>query len=68
MKPAHLGDILDLEAYVTESNNTSINVCVDIFKSSFNNKKEKIGSGDAIFVALDENKKPTSEWRNCCMN
>ncbi len=68
MKPVYLNDMIDLEASIVETNNSSMTVSINVFRNSFEKKQEKIGSGDAIFVALDENKKPTSDWRTCCKN
>lgn len=60
LAPAMLGDIIVMKGYITWVGNTSMEICVE----SYN---EKRGTGEhtllnrayAIFVALDENGKPT---------
>jgi acyl-CoA hydrolase len=60
-KPIPAGTIIELVGKVSRVGNTSLDVNVEIFiEEMYNDKREKAISGNFTFVALDEDKKPTS--------
>jgi acyl-CoA hydrolase len=60
-KPIPQGTIIELVARIDKVGNTSCVVRVDIFKEDmYSDKREIAVTGFFKFVALDENKKPTS--------
>ncbi|WP_199611642.1 acyl-CoA thioesterase [Flocculibacter collagenilyticus] len=55
------GSIVEIVAKVVEVGNTSIKVQIDIYvENMFKDDQHKAISGEFTFVALDENRKPTS--------
>jgi len=58
LKPAYLNDIVIQEAKVTWAGTTSLEVKVDSYVER-NGERELINRAYAVFVALDENEKPT---------
>jgi uncharacterized protein (TIGR00369 family) len=60
-KPIPAGTIVELIGKVVHVGNTSLKVLVEIYvEEMYSDSREKAVSGDFTFVALDENKKPTS--------
>ena len=73
LKPAYLNDTVVQEAYVTWTGHTSLEVRVDSLVERLDGSREMINRAYVVFVALDEEDKPTSvppfhpeteeEWR-----
>ncbi|TDO23968.1 acyl-CoA thioesterase [Pedobacter duraquae] len=60
-KPIPAGTIVELIGTVTHVGNTSLKVKVDIFvEQMYSEHREMAVTGSFSFVAIDENKKPTS--------
>lgn len=60
-KPIPAGTIIELVGRVSKVGNTSIDVKVEIFiEQMYEEHREKAITGSFTFVALDEDKKPTS--------
>ena len=60
-KPIPAGTIVELIGTVTYVGNTSLKVKVDIFvEQMYSEHREMAVTGSFSFVAIDENKKPTS--------
>lgn len=58
------GTIIELIGKVSYVGNTSLKVRVEIFvEQMYNEVREKAVSGEFTFVAIDENKKPTSVFK-----
>ena len=60
LKPAYLNDTVVLEAFVTWTGRTSLEVRVDSMVERLDGSRELINRAYAVFVALDENDQPTS--------
>ena len=60
-KPVHVGDLVSLYAEITDTGTTSITVHVDVFAERGRAEGEpvKVTQADLIYVAIDENRKPT---------
>ena len=60
-KPIPAGTIVELIGRVTEVGNTSLKVSVQIYiEEMYSEKREQAIEGEFSFVAIDENRKPTS--------
>jgi acyl-CoA hydrolase len=60
-KPIPAGTIVELVGRVSHIGNTSLKVSVEIFiEQMYSDHREKAVTGEFSFVAIDENKKPTS--------
>jgi acyl-CoA hydrolase len=60
-QPIPAGTIIELIGTVMHVGNTSLKVLVEIYvEEMYSDSREKAVSGDFIFVAIDENKKPVS--------
>jgi len=60
-QPIPAGTIIELIGTVMHVGNTSLKVLVEIYvEEMHSDSREKAVSGDFIFVAIDENKKPVS--------
>jgi len=60
-KPIPAGTIVELIGRVSHIGNTSLKVKVEIFiEQMYSNTREKAVTGEFSFVAIDDNKKPTS--------
>ncbi|NRF41889.1 MULTISPECIES: acyl-CoA thioesterase [Pedobacter] len=60
-KPIPAGTIVELVGRVSHIGNTSLKVNVEIFiEQMYSDHREKAVTGEFSFVAIDENKKPTS--------
>lgn len=60
-RPIPAGTIVELIGRVTHIGNTSLKVKVDIYtEEMYSDKREKSVSGEFTFVAIDENKNPTT--------
>ena len=59
LKPAHLNDTVVQEACVTWTGRTSLEVRVDSMVERLDGSRELINRAYAVFVALDENDRPT---------
>ncbi|ATP55948.1 acyl-CoA thioesterase [Pedobacter ginsengisoli] len=60
-KPIPAGTIVELVGRVSHIGNTSLKVSVEIFiEQMYSEHREKAVTGEFSFVAIDENKKPTS--------
>ena len=60
-KPIPAGTIIELVGKVSKVGNTSLDVKVEIYiEQMYEDHREKAISGNFTFVALDENKQPTS--------
>jgi len=58
--PIPAGTIIELVGIVTHLGNTSLKVNVDIFvEEMYSDSREKAVSGEFVFVAIDNEKKPT---------
>ena len=60
LKPAYLNDTVVQEAYVTWTGHTSLEVRVDSLVERLDGSREMINRAYVVFVALDEEDKPTS--------
>ncbi len=60
LKPAYLNDTVVLEAVVTWTGRTSLEVRVDSLVETLDGSWELINRAYAVFVALDERDQPTS--------
>ena len=60
LKPAHLNDTVVQEATVTWTGRTSLEVRVDSMVERLDGSRELINRAYVVFVALDENDKPTA--------
>ena len=60
LKPAYLNDTVVQEAMVTWTGNTSLEVRVDSMVERLDGSRELINRAYVVFVALDENDKPTA--------
>jgi len=60
LKPAYLNDTVVLEAVVTWTGRTSLEVRVDSLVETLDGSRELINRAYAVFVALDERDQPTS--------
>lgn len=60
LKPAYLNDTVVLEAYVTWTGRTSLEVRVDSMVERLDGSREMINQAYAVFVALDENDQPAA--------
>ena len=60
LKPAYLNDTVVLEASVTWTGRTSLEVKVDSLVERLDGSRELINRAYAVFVALDENDQPSS--------
>ena len=60
LKPAFLNDTVVQEAVVTWTGNTSLEVRVDSFVERLDGAREMVNRAYLVFVALDENDRPTS--------
>ncbi|WP_375560743.1 acyl-CoA thioesterase [Bernardetia sp. OM2101] len=59
--PIPAGTIIELIGQVSRVGNTSLDVTVEIFiEEMYSEKREQAITGSFSFVAIDENKKPTS--------
>jgi acyl-CoA hydrolase len=60
-KPIPAGTIVELVGRVSHIGNTSLKVSVEIFiEQMYSDHRERAVTGEFSFVAIDENKKPTS--------
>lgn len=60
-KPIPAGTIVELIGRVSHIGNTSLKVRVEIYtEQMYSDSREKAVTGEFSFVAIDENKKPTS--------
>ena len=59
LKPAYLNDTVVLEAVVTWTGRTSLEVRVDSLVETLDGSRELINRAYAVFVALDERDQPT---------
>lgn len=60
-KPIPAGTIVELVGRVSHIGNTSLKVRVEIYiEQMYSDTREKAVTGEFSFVAIDENKKPTS--------
>lgn len=59
IRPAHLNDIVRMEARVTWTGRTSLEVRVDTFVESLTGETEQVNCAYLAFVALNEHGKPT---------
>jgi acyl-CoA hydrolase len=60
-KPIPAGTIVELIGRVSHIGNTSLKVKVEIYiEQMYSDMREKAVTGEFSFVAIDENKKPTS--------
>lgn len=59
LKPAYLNDTVVLEAAVTWTGRTSLEVRVDSLVERLDGSRELINRAYAVFVALDENDQPS---------
>ncbi len=60
-KPIPQGSIIELIGKITKVGNTSCEVGIDIFmEDMYSYTREKVVAGTFTFVAVDDNKKPTS--------
>ncbi|ETZ21621.1 acyl-CoA thioesterase [Pedobacter sp. V48] len=60
-KPIPAGTIVELIGRVSHIGNTSLKVSVEIFiEQMYSEHRERAVTGEFSFVAIDENKKPTS--------
>ncbi|MNK03623.1 putative acyl-CoA thioester hydrolase [compost metagenome] len=60
-KPIPAGTIVELIGRVSHIGNTSLKVKVEIYiEQMYSDTREKAVTGEFSFVAIDENKKPTS--------
>ena len=59
LKPAYLNDTVVLEAFVTWTGRTSMEVRVDSMVERLDGSRELINRAYLVFVALDEEGKPT---------
>ncbi|AEV32070.1 acyl-CoA hydrolase [Owenweeksia hongkongensis DSM 17368] len=60
-QPIPAGTIIELIGKIEDIGRTSLKVSVEIYiEEMYSDKREKAISGTFTFVALDENKKPTS--------
>lgn len=60
-KPIPAGTIVELIGRVSHIGNTSLKVRVEIYiEQMYSDTREKAVTGEFSFVAIDENKKPTS--------
>ena len=60
-KPIPAGTIVELVGRVSHIGNTSLKVSVEIFiEQMYSENRERAVTGEFSFVAIDENKKPTS--------
>ena len=60
-KPIPAGTIVELVGRVSHIGNTSLKVSVEIFiEQMYSEHRERAVTGEFSFVAIDENKKPTS--------
>ena len=60
LKPAYLNDTVVQEAMVTWTGRTSLEVRVDSMVERLDGSRELINRAYAVFVALDENDRPTA--------
>lgn len=60
LKPAYLNDTVVLEATVTWTGRTSLEVRVDSMVERLDGTRELINRAYAVFVALDENDQPSA--------
>ena len=60
LKPAYLNDTVVQEAVVTWTGNTSLEVRVDSMVERLDGSRELINRAYAVFVALDDDDKPTA--------
>ena len=60
LKPAYLNDTMVQEAMVTWTGRTSLEVRVDSMVERLDGSRELINRAYVVFVALDENDKPTA--------
>ena len=58
LKPAYLNDTVVLEAFVTWTGRTSMEVRVDSMVERLDGTRELINRAYLVFVAIDENEKP----------
>ena len=63
LSPAYLNDTVVQEAVVTWTGNTSLEVRVDSFVERLDGAREMVNRAYLVFVALDENDRPTSVSR-----
>ena len=59
LNPAYLNDTVVLEAEVMWTGRTSLEVRVDSYVERLDGSRERINRAYAVFVALDENDRPT---------
>ena len=59
LEPAYLNDTIVQEAWVTWTGNTSMEVRVDSMVERLDGSRELINKAYAVFVALDENDRPS---------
>ena len=60
-KPIPAGTIIELVGRISHIGNTSLKVRVEIYiEQMYSELREKAVTGEFSFVAIDENKKPTS--------
>lgn len=63
-KPIPAGTIIELIGKVSKIGNTSLDVRVDVYiEQMYSAHREKAISGNFTFVAIDENKKPVSIFK-----
>ena len=60
LSPAYLNDTVVQEAVFTWTGNTSLEVRVDSFVERLDGAREMVNRAYLVFVALDENDRPTS--------
>lgn len=60
LKPAYLNDTVVMEAVVTWTGKTSLEVRVDSMVERLDGSRELINQAYAVFVALDEDDRPSS--------
>ena len=59
LNPAFLGDTIVQKAYVTWTGHTSLEVRVDTYVEKLDGERELTNQAYLVFVALDENDRPT---------
>ena len=59
LNPAYLNDTVVQEAQVTWTGNTSLEVRVDSYVEQLNGARKRVNRAYAVFVALDDQDKPT---------
>ncbi|MDP4133010.1 MAG: acyl-CoA thioesterase [Bacillota bacterium] len=58
-EPAYANDIVVLQAYITYTGRTSMEICVKCFVENLDGTRKLINKAYVVMVALDENDRPT---------